>query len=154
MVRSFIRQLAPSPVPASVQELWEAHSKRGTEPSLEELTAVLDEIIEASKKVFIIMDALDECPQTSERQERRLLLKYITTRLREYEKKIHILVTSRVEHDIKCALEHYTSINIQKRMDSDVRMYIEQQIRSGALAKYDGGVKSKIEDCLLSPKEK
>ncbi|KAH8798596.1 ankyrin repeat protein [Xylogone sp. PMI_703] len=65
MIRSFIRQLSPSPLLASTRKLWEKHNKAGSKPTLDELANVLHEIINHSKKAFFIMDALDECPQTS-----------------------------------------------------------------------------------------
>ncbi|OWT42731.1 NACHT domain-containing protein [Pochonia chlamydosporia 170] len=154
MVRSFIRQLSPSPPLASTQKLWKEHSERGSEPTLNELTAILGDIINDSKEVFVIIDALDECQQTSQLQERTSLLRYINTCLNRHKDNLHILVTSRVDHDIKSALEHYKAIKIEEWIDGDVRMYIEKQIHSGCLAEYQDSVKNKIKESLLSTKER
>jgi hypothetical protein len=97
---------------------------------------------------------MDECPQTSDRSERATLLKYITGYSIRHKNNLHILVTSRVEHDIKSILEPYKSINIEKRVDSDVRKFVKERIESGSLAKCDRNLKDKIEESLLSTEER
>ena len=153
MMRSFIQQLSPSPPLTSMLKVWETHKMARSDPSLDELSDVLHEIIRITRKVFLVIDALDECPQTSDRSERETLLKYINVYLNRHKNNVHILVTSRMEHDIKSTMRLYKSINIEKWVGGDVRIFVKKKINSGSLAKYHRKLKIKIEESLLSTEE-
>jgi hypothetical protein len=66
LLASLIRQLAQSqkPFPSSVQALYDRHQERSTRPLLEELSATLQSVGMFYSRVFIVIDALDECDDT------------------------------------------------------------------------------------------
>ncbi|KAB8304031.1 hypothetical protein EYC80_005377 [Monilinia laxa] len=65
LLSSLLKQLAenqPS-LPDAVRDLYIKHAKEHTRPSLAELSQTLQSVTAMSSKVFIIVDALDECQQ-------------------------------------------------------------------------------------------
>ncbi|KAI1149764.1 hypothetical protein F4825DRAFT_453150 [Nemania diffusa] len=63
ILASLLRQLAqgrPS-LPNSVKLLYEKHSKQRTRPSLSDISRVLQSVVVSYSRVFIVIDAVDEC---------------------------------------------------------------------------------------------
>ncbi|UKZ79072.1 hypothetical protein TrVFT333_006823 [Trichoderma virens FT-333] len=60
---SLLKQLArgQSSLPASVKDLYNHHKRKGTQPSLDKISKVLQSVIGVYSRVFIVIDALDEC---------------------------------------------------------------------------------------------
>jgi hypothetical protein len=101
MMKSFIRQLSWPTLLPTIKKMLDEHKARGSEPGIGELTNALDEVIDSIEgEVFIVMDALDECPQTTDRLERKELLGRIRTLLGKHSNNLHILATSRPGRDI------------------------------------------------------
>jgi hypothetical protein len=119
MMKSFIRQLSwPTLLPTI--KMLDEHKARGSEPGIGELTNALDEVIDSIEgEVFIVMDALDECPQTTDRPERKELLGRIRSLLGKHSNNLHILATSRPERDIFSELEAFPAINVEKFVEGD-----------------------------------
>jgi Cdc6-like AAA superfamily ATPase len=63
LLANLIKQLAQhqKTFPRSVQELYDRHQQRNTRPLLEELSASLQSVGGSYSRVFIVVDALDEC---------------------------------------------------------------------------------------------
>ncbi|KAJ5165607.1 uncharacterized protein N7500_007437 [Penicillium coprophilum] len=60
MIRQLIRRLPL--LPSTVQLLYEKHRSNGSRPSFKDLSKVFKDVVQmALKKVFIVIDALDEC---------------------------------------------------------------------------------------------
>ncbi|EXJ56758.1 hypothetical protein A1O7_07102 [Cladophialophora yegresii CBS 114405] len=66
LLANIIKQLAQSqsPFPNSVQALYDRHRERSTRPLLDELSATLHSVSSLYSRVFIAVDALDECDDT------------------------------------------------------------------------------------------
>lgn len=60
---SFLAQLAQDhePLPTFLRELHKRHRAYGSSPSLHELSTVLSEFSRMYQRVYVILDALDEC---------------------------------------------------------------------------------------------
>ncbi|GAB1197529.1 hypothetical protein APSETT444_006825 [Aspergillus pseudonomiae] len=114
MTRSISRQLAPEELPRSLVSLWEEHGRQGREPDQEEFSAVLNGVINSHKvdRLFIIFDALDECPD-NEIQKRDLLFQVLKGLIGEHGKNLHLLATSRFEENIRCHLEEGFKIDLE-----------------------------------------
>lgn len=150
-MRSLIRQLSTTPLSDGISRLWHDHNRTGSEPGIEELAKVLDEVIDGHKEqVFIVMDALDECPQTPDQPERVRLLALLLNLSGKHSKNLHILVTSRPEHDIHSALISYPSINLEAFVASDVKHFVKSSLQSGELKVWGDDIKQEIEHGLLS----
>ncbi|KAJ6109516.1 NACHT domain-containing protein [Penicillium sp. IBT 16267x] len=152
MVRSFIRQLTPFPLPTSVRKLWDQHRSRSMEPDDRMLTELLDTIIGGLGEVYIIIDALDECPQyMNRRQERESLFGYIKCLMQQHNESIRILVTSRPEPDIHDALVAYTGFDIEVNMKRDVQKFVENTLQANRwLSGWTDAIKMEIREKLLS----
>lgn len=66
MMANLLKQLvqAMSSFPDALKQLYENHCKNGTRPTLQETYQTLRSVASAYSRVFIVVDALDEC-QTS-----------------------------------------------------------------------------------------
>jgi hypothetical protein len=64
-------------IPAEVKVLYERHRANGIRPSFDEIAKVLLSIVRLYSRVFIIIDALDECPTSNEARNRLLLEVFI-----------------------------------------------------------------------------
>ncbi|KAJ5554225.1 NACHT domain-containing protein [Penicillium frequentans] len=153
MVRSFIRQLTPFPLPASVRKLWDQHRSRSMEPDDKILIELLDSIIGGlDEVVYIIIDALDECPRdVNRRHERDILFGCIKHLMQQHGERIRILVTSRPEPDIHDALLEYTGLDIEFNMKRDVRKFVENALQGDRwLNGWTDTIKMEIKERLLS----
>jgi hypothetical protein len=104
-------------------------------PSDDDLERCLKELLEVpgESPVYLIIDALDECPSTSAKPSPReevlkLLVRLIETRLMN----LRICITSRREADIKVILEPWTfrsiSIHDERGQLEDIENYIRSVI--------------------------
>jgi hypothetical protein len=155
MLRSLIRQLSSSSsYPKSeFRTLWDQHNRVGSQPSLQELKATLDEILQLCEgETYIILDALDECPHGSDGGERAELLDFISG----MHSKVHLLVTSRPEPDIRRAFDRDTkyAVDIEKLTKNDVAQYVKTAIMQQDFAFWDEQEKSQIKHKLLSFEER
>ena len=120
-----LRQLAQnqSSMPVSVQNLYDRHSKNHTRPSFEDVSGALYSVAAMYSKVFIIVDALDEC-QVFEGSRSRLLSEIFTF---QQKCNVTILATSRFIPEIIEKFKGYTWLEIRAH-DEDVRAYLEGRI--------------------------
>lgn len=157
MVRCFLRQIAPSPLPASMQALWDQRRKN-EQPDYTQLLDVLNRTISILPgDLFIVFDALDECPQEPARKERDCLLQLIHDLNAKHSQKLHIIATSRPEHHIQEGLRNYTGLDIEASLGEDARKFVQAQVRGGKLSKWEHAkppMLEKIEDCLLKAPER
>jgi hypothetical protein len=101
------------------------------QPTCESLCEVLLQMIDQVKEIWIVLDALDEC------STRKGLLSWIKSLLHLEQRNIHLLVTSRPEHDIKLVLSELARnkgdiVPIQSELISeDIRSYVHTEVREG-----------------------
>ena len=78
--------------------------------------------------IIIILDALDECGDAA---SRRQLLDLLSQEFSGLPSQFRILITSRPEHDIKCAFSsrsHIHTIDVSKASDEDMRRYFRHEM--------------------------
>ena len=112
---------------------YSTHRHGAQNPSNDELLRCLKELLDlpGQAPVYLIIDALDECPNTSaipspREQVLTLLEHLVESRLRN----LRLCVTSRPETDIKIALEPLTFRSISIHDESGQKEDIENYIRS------------------------
>jgi hypothetical protein len=116
---------------------FSAHRKGAQSPSDDELTRCLKDLLKLSGQppVYLIVDALDECPNTpdllSHREKVLILLEdLVDSKFPE----LRICVTSRPESDIKLVLEPLTfrsvSIHNESGQMEDIESYIKWAVGS------------------------
>ncbi|KAF8196082.1 hypothetical protein BJ912DRAFT_847098, partial [Pholiota molesta] len=131
LIRSLILQLSRQcdGIPATLVEL---HGGGYQQPSTKSLEHVLYDIISGMPSVYIIIDSLDECA------ERKDMLEWITGVVSRKISTLHMVVVSRPERDIEDAfqlLDAHCCIDLAKESESDIMMYLEQQL--SVLQKWD-----------------
>ena len=101
MLRSLLRQLSNQNQDClqMLEAAYLAHGNGQKQPSLEELSTLLQSMIQASGTTFIVLDALDECNSRGE------LLRLIGTIGAWDQADVHILLTSRSETEVRSTIE-------------------------------------------------
>jgi hypothetical protein len=124
LIASLVRQLVQdrSVISDGIKTLYELHHYRGTHPTLDELTEALESEIRTYSKVFVIVDALDECPEDGTRAN-------LLGELQSLTGTVNLLVTSRGLSSIARQFEGASRLDI-RATDGDVRRYIEGRIAS------------------------
>jgi hypothetical protein len=124
LLSSILRQLAQDQpaLPECVQSLRDKH-KKNTKPSLEHLSTTLRALIDSLPKVYIIVDALDEC-QLLDGSRARFLDTVFDLQLTS---KVNIFATSRFITDITDVFAGATSLEIRAH-EEDIRRYLEGSI--------------------------
>ena len=122
LLASLLKQLVqehPS-VPESVKSLYECHKGKRTRPSFEEISKVLHLVATGYYRVFIIIDALDEC-QVSDGGRRKFLSEIFSFQAKTG---INLFTTSRFILEIEKEFEECISLEI-RASDEDVRRYLD-----------------------------
>jgi Cdc6-like AAA superfamily ATPase len=147
LLSSVLKQLSQcqSSLPTSVKELYERHKHRRTRPSLNELFKSLQAVAESYAKVFVVIDALDEC-ETSDDCRNVFLSRIFGLQKICF---VKILATTRPIPEIT---EKFMDGRLEIRAhESDVRKYIEGRIlQSGSefLKTYEHEIKSGIMEAV------
>ena len=120
--------------------LYKAHDNGSSKPSTSTMVGCLREMlaIPGQGPIYIILDALDECPNTfgipsPRKQVLDLLKDLVGLRLSD----LHICVTSRPEIDIRVALEPLAFRPVSLHAQSGQQKDIEDYIRSVVYADSD-----------------
>jgi hypothetical protein len=123
LVASLLRQLVQehSPLSNDVKDLYGECIKRGTRPALSEISRILQSEITKYSKVFVVLDALDECSESD--RTRELFL----TQIRRLVPNISLLVTSRDIANIEREFHEAARLEI-RASDEDIRSYLKSRI--------------------------
>lgn len=109
-----------------VKSLYNQHSRERTRPSLPEYIRLLQAHIQRFSRVFIVVDALDECSEDNGVRDLFLAqLRYLLPNIR-------LLVTSRDITSLGHAFEDATRLEIRANED-DMRTYLQVRIEEQAL---------------------
>lgn len=152
MLRSLIRQLCAAEIniPDSIKALHNRCRDSNHSPTLEELTtAVFSISIESQKHVYVIIDALDEFPESNGPLRRSELLNLIERLAKENIENLHVLVTSRAEMNIIQVLENLTprGIPLQSRtVDPDIKALVSSRLMQGRFAGLPDSLKKEVEE--------
>ncbi|KAK2789888.1 hypothetical protein FQN52_005851 [Onygenales sp. PD_12] len=155
MVKSMITQLCQQrpDIPHALEYLYQKCRDGGHSPTWQDLKDVLPVCSEPFKDVYIMVDALDECPTRNNEREGLLeLLREIHDWGRD---ELHLLATSRREVDIDevlveiVAQKMETPVSIQDDMhDKDIRLHISKQLMSPKFKTWPKKIKQEVEEAL------
>ena len=110
---------------AGPKALYAMHTRHHTKPTMDEIISILQAEFCRYSAVFIVIDALDECPE--DRKVRTILTKQLQLILTSNETQVRILVTSRFTNDI---FPNASEIEI-RATDTDLRRFVCQRIEDG-----------------------
>ena len=124
LIGSLLRQLLQrrSYIPEDIRTLYESHKTKKTRLSIREYSRLLQSETHSISKVFIIIDALDECHKNNEIRQTLL------SELHKLRSSLQILITSRPEIiNIKDTFDDFSQLEV-KAIDADIKNYIEERI--------------------------
>jgi NACHT domain len=135
---------------------YSTHLNGARAPSNDELIRCLIDLVKlpGSQQVYLIVDALDECPSTSSLSSpREELLSLLEDLVEEQLPNLRICVTSRPEVDIKTILEPlaFRSVSLQDAtgQQKDIRDYIESMVRTNKnMQSWSSHHKQRVTDVL------
>ncbi|EMD33427.1 hypothetical protein CERSUDRAFT_142402, partial [Gelatoporia subvermispora B] len=116
-----------------LSDLWSSHRDGSQQPSEPELCRCLKRMLELLADhdyLYIIIDALDECPDSSLHSKRRDVLTFIREMVEWRYQNVHICVTSRPEQDIREAVESLSHRSISLHAESGQSDEISSYVRS------------------------
>ena len=120
-----------------LSRLYSSHNRGVKKPSEPAMIECLKEMLthEAQGPTYIIMDALDECPNTSGvPSPREDVLGFVDELVSLHITNLHICVTSRPEHDIHAVLEPLTlrpvSLHDESGQQEDIANYVASFVHS------------------------
>ncbi|KAL7904030.1 ankyrin repeat-containing domain protein [Trichoderma velutinum] len=125
LLASVLKQLAESQswLPESIKNLYNRHKAKRARPSLDEILTVLQSVTMIYSRIFVIVDALDEC-QASSGCRARLISELSNLQMRNG---ANIFATSRFIPEIKEKFKGSKEVEIRAH-DEDVRRYLDSQI--------------------------
>ncbi|RYP51792.1 hypothetical protein DL768_002939 [Monosporascus sp. mg162] len=125
LLASLLKQLAQrQPIlPSSLKKLYDQHKLERTRPLLEETSTVLQSVASMFSRVFIVVDALDEC-QASNGCRKRFLKEILTLRDKCG---ANIFATSRINDEIAEVFTGATYLKIHAR-DDDIGAYLNERM--------------------------
>lgn len=131
LLASLLKQLAAthSALPETVHKLYETHCDRRTRPSADEYTRCLRDMVHTRSKVFIVLDALDECTSGSDEGEDRPLHKFLDVIFQlQVTRNVSLLATSRFIPDISKRFDAAQVQEIRASSD-DITNYVSTQVK-------------------------
>ena len=120
---SLLKQLAmrSTPISNDLKACYKHHTRYGSQPPLKETAKLLHSQVEKFDQAFIVIDALDECPESD--QTRKTLIAEVRGLL----PKVRLMVTSRDVPSIENTFKHDTRLEIRAQ-DQDIRDFIDFQV--------------------------
>ncbi|KAK3995729.1 hypothetical protein QBC44DRAFT_347984 [Cladorrhinum sp. PSN332] len=109
-------------MPTAVKDLYDAHVKNETRPTLREISVALQRVLSLYSRSFIIIDGLDECKARDACRNKFLKEIFILRR----DTKLNLLVTSRPQ-EIEAMFQGCIVREIYA-IDEDIKSYIDEQI--------------------------
>ena len=147
MIGSLIQQLLRQrPVPKDTLKLYSSHEDFNTRPSLAELSAQLELLTSMFSAVYIVVDALDECPESN--NTRRSLI----AQLRKLNPQVRLLFTSRplgIIEDLKDAAR-FPIVSPEEDMRKYISTQIHQEHRLLALCQKHTDLEAEILDKIIA----
>jgi hypothetical protein len=142
---SLIKQLSAqcASTPHALESLFSKCKQGGGHraPCREELDSTLREIIGGFQTVYIVFDALDECPERS-----RFLAAIQDIHDWEFDT-LHLLATSRRERDIEDTLSGLISHEVlmdEKLLDGDIRLHVSRTLEDDTKFKMFSAVEKEM----------
>jgi hypothetical protein len=117
------RQLVLGKDIGSAEGLYQRHHEKGTTPSLDEVSNVLQAVLGQYSKVYVIVDAVDEYPE----YQRQILLEYLMM----MGSTVNLMLTSRPHIRPDGSLPNLVVLEIRASED-DIRRYVAGQIQKSS----------------------
>jgi hypothetical protein len=153
-VGAIVRQLLEQKetVPKEIQTLYERYRKKGTTPTRSEYFDILQSLSNECTKIYLVVDALDECIN----ENGEMIWKDLLTPLRKLVTNLRLLCTLRHVDDIGQISPGSICIEI-RASDADLRTYVQAQVNSNNIlskfCKQDSNLQNDILQVVVSKAE-
>jgi ankyrin repeat protein len=146
LLSSLLKQLSEKlpTIPGEVSGLYNQHKTDRTRPSLEEISRTIHSVAVKYSRVFILVDALDECRE-SENCRIRFLSEIFSLQARCG---INVFATSRMNGEIEKLFTNGITLEIRAR-DHDIDIYLDERMRLQQLDILDGDTKNEIKRTVV-----
>ena len=146
LLTSLLKQLSErrSTLPESVKSLCDAHEKKRTRPSLDEISRTLQSVVGTYSRIIIIVDALDECQDFGDHRTR--FLSVIFELQSKY--RVSIFATSRINDEIAGSFVGKVILNIHATKE-DINLYLHQRMPDGKPDIFDETIREMIVSEIL-----
>ncbi|KAI9375064.1 purine and uridine phosphorylase [Aspergillus egyptiacus] len=127
---SLLRQLLINRqhIPQVVKEFYRQHKARNQRPSSSTLTEAIKQVTALYSRVFIVVDALDECPTADGRRGQFLSILFSL----QAEFNANVLATSRALPEIVEQFSNHRRLEIRAQ-DEDIQIYLDGRIAKSRL---------------------
>lgn len=145
MLRSLIRQLSlrATSVPAALVGIYGDGLQK---PSIASLEIALQQLIESFEQTYIVIDGIDECI------DREKLMAWIGNLLQRNISKLHVVLSSRQEHDIEESFKNIPRLVrvplVGEAVDADVAKHLNAIF--SRLTKWDSPIRNRVKDVLIT----
>jgi len=147
LLATLLRQLAERrmSVPKDIKELYEMHNSKKTRPSTDELKGALQSIADSYSRVFVVVDALDEC-QMSDGCCERFIEDCFALQGRCH---ANLFMTSRFLPEITEKFNNASTFEIRAAPE-DVEKYLAGQVvRLPKVVRKDSKVQEEIKNAIV-----
>ena len=154
LLRSLIRQASSrlEELPLEISHCYERHRMRQTQPDHAELASLLRDVIKAGlqskKRVYVVIDALDELEEGTPEACRRLFLAFQQL-IKSFASSINVMVTGRRTPDLEYEMANVRALKFNPPT-SMIEDYVKRRLRSRHLARLSEIQKSSILDTLTT----
>lgn len=134
-------QLRKTTISTAIFNLWETHTRRKTRPTITEFLTLLQDEAQNFTKLFIVLDALDECPEKYDDRDCRDKLLTVIHKLGPG---FRLLATGRSH--IKNVTEVFRDATVIKirGTEEDIRKFVNSRIDMERNLKYYIGKDTKL----------
>ena len=145
-------------LPPKLQKAYEKHYRNHSQPKYDELRNIFFTSIQQLGRVFLVVDALDECTPNERKDLCRFFLSITTdTSTSTSQETVKLFLTSRKESDIEHAFQRQVIPIIETeatKVDRDIEVYVKAQIdlrlQNGSLSIKNAALKNKILSALVT----
>lgn len=143
LAASLLKQLVQGhPLPAEVRELYHQSAHGQNQPCLEDCVKVLHSTARDIEKLYIVIDALDEC--------RKAVVESFLTEIAKLDAPygVNLFATSRFFPDIASGFDNSIRLDI-RAAEEDVRLYVESRLpQLQAFVARDTVLRNQIRDAV------
>jgi len=154
-VKVIIKQLCRrmDELPIELEKLYDDHYRNASNPGYTELRDTLMRVSGYFGKVFLVLDALDECTE-DQRNELFEVLRGTAIYDNTAHGNLKIFVTSRKEQDIQRAFKCFPVVEIEaKKVNDDIESYVTAQLdqhRQDGTLEITDSLKSRVVTALIN----
>jgi hypothetical protein len=156
MLCSLIRDIASNRLdtPSELQDAYEMANYGLQRPTTEALTEMLKAVIHDFSAVYIVVDAVDECPRFD--GERAKVLKLLKDIFSWQLDQLHVFVTSRREVDILDTFDNFPRRHLQVidaqgiQWNGDIELFITRRLQDSKFKTWNSDMRAEVKSKLGS----